>query len=105
MNPPGGLQSFGTSRGVCALLCAMAKRISQDALQSRRGESDRIQDLAEELKPLLSLEAFDDFALGVQLVHRSYWSPQDRLAMRSAEFSDPGGSMAILGSKSVPNPS
>lgn len=89
-----GLQSFGTARAVCALLCAMAKRISQDALRSRRGDSDRIQDLAEELKPLLSLEAFDDFGLGVQLVHRSYWSPQDS----DGQVHTPGGTLQSLDS-------
>eukprot|EP00434_Breviolum_minutum_P041083 symbB.v1.2.036539.t1/scaffold5185.1/size43247/2 len=58
----------------------MANHIDQDVLRSRAedGQGTGHQELAEELDPLLSLEAFNDFGLGVQLVHSSYWAQEIR---------------------------
>ncbi|CAK9003095.1 Hypothetical protein SCF082_LOCUS7593 [Durusdinium trenchii] len=68
-----GLQSFGTSRALCALLGAMERQLPEDALRSRKDSHSGVEELATEVEPLLSLEEFQDFGLGIQLVPSSYW--------------------------------
>uniref|UniRef100_A0A7S4PXF8 Beta-lactamase-related domain-containing protein n=1 Tax=Alexandrium monilatum TaxID=311494 RepID=A0A7S4PXF8_9DINO len=79
-----GLQAFGTARSVAELLAAVAsggvlqEPLLREALQSRSAEAaaeDPGPRLAEELRHILRLEAFEEWGLGLQLLRPGALSP------------------------------